>query len=149
MPIGTVRLHRVSKAPPARGDPAFHDVEATAKPLPPPHGVVCKGHALDAQVGGSFPMLFNRFATGRRPSFGGESLEPVPAQRSRRCGGFDDPSVRGAIVVTAALRAVSRGADPDIAQQGAPQATALETRRLGRQDSRAQRAAPAEPGAAG
>src|SRR5215211_9215802 len=74
---GTVRLHRVLKAPPERVYRAFLDPEAMAKWLPP-HGFTGKVHAIDARVGGSYKMSFTNLTTGTSHSFGGEYLELVP-----------------------------------------------------------------------
>ena len=48
---GTVRFHRVLKAPPERVYRAFVTPEALAKGLPP-HGFVCTVHQLEPKVGG-------------------------------------------------------------------------------------------------
>ena len=61
---GTVRLHRVLKAPPERVYKAFLDGEAMAKWLPP-NGFTGKVHQMDARVGGAYKMSFTNFTTGR------------------------------------------------------------------------------------
>lgn len=48
---GTIRLHRVLTAPPARVYKAFLDADARAKWLPP-YGFTGKVHESDARVGG-------------------------------------------------------------------------------------------------
>ena len=48
---GTVRLHRVLRAPPDRVYKAFVDGDARARWLPP-HGCIGKVHEIDAKVGG-------------------------------------------------------------------------------------------------
>ena len=52
MATGTVRLHRVLRAPPARIYRAFLDPDAMVKWLPP-YGFTGRVHQLDARVGGS------------------------------------------------------------------------------------------------
>src|SRR5437868_9989040 len=74
---GTIRLHRVLKAPPDRVYRAFLDPEAMAKWLPP-HGFTGKVHHMDARVGGSYKMPFKNFTTGSGHSFGGDYLHLVP-----------------------------------------------------------------------
>ena len=59
---GTVRLHRVLRAPPERVYRAFLDPDAMVKWLPP-HGFTGKVHAMDARVGGSHRMSFTNFST--------------------------------------------------------------------------------------
>ena len=53
MSTGTVRFHRVLRAPTERVYRAFLDADAMAKWLPP-YGFTCKVHHLDAKVGGTF-----------------------------------------------------------------------------------------------
>ena len=60
---GTVRFHRVLRAPPERVYRAFLEPNALAKWLPP-HGFVCAVERLDARVGGSFRMTFVNFGAG-------------------------------------------------------------------------------------
>ena len=60
---GTVRLHRVLRAPPSRVYRAFLDPDAMVKWLPP-HGFTGKVHAMDARVGGGYTMSFTNFGTG-------------------------------------------------------------------------------------
>lgn len=148
MPTGTVRLHRVLRAPPQRVYRAFVDAEAMAKWLPP-HGFTCKVHRMDARVGGGFAMSFTSFSTGQAHSFGGEYLELVPAERLRYTDKFDDPNLPGEIVVTVTLRPVSCGTELGIVQEGLPEVIPLEMCYLGWQDSLAQLAALVEPDIAG
>src|SRR5215208_1969040 len=91
---GTVRLHRVLKAPPERLYRAFLDPEALVKWLPP-HGFTAKMHHSDARVGGSYKMSFTNFTSGKSHSFGGEYLELVPHERIRWTDRFDDPNLAG------------------------------------------------------
>jgi uncharacterized protein YndB with AHSA1/START domain len=99
---GTVKLHRVLKAPPARVYKAFTDADGLAKWLPP-DGFTCKVHQLDARVGGTFKMSFTSFSAGSGHSFGGEYLELVPGEKLRYTDKFDDPNLGGEIVVEVLL----------------------------------------------
>ncbi len=94
MPTGTVRLHRVLRAPPERVYRAFLDADAMAKWIPP-YGFTCKVHHMDAKVGGTFRMSFTNFTSGNGHSFGGEYLELVPHERIRYTDKFDDPNLPG------------------------------------------------------
>ena len=79
MSTGTIRLHRVLRAPPERVYRAFLDADAVAKWLPP-YGFTCTVHHMDASVGGAYRMSFTNFTTGRAHSFGGEYRELVPSE---------------------------------------------------------------------
>jgi uncharacterized protein YndB with AHSA1/START domain len=131
---GTVRLHRVFRAPPERVYKAFLDADALAKWLPP-NGFTCKVHHIDARVGGSFRMSFTNFSTGSSHSFGGEYLELEPHERLRYTDKFDDPNLPGVIQVTIALKKVSCGTDVSIVQEGIPDAIPVEACYLGWQES--------------
>ena len=102
---GTVKLHRVLKAPPARVYKAFTDADGLAKWLPP-DGFTCKVHHLDVRVGGGFKMTFNNFSAGGGHSFGGEYLELVPNEKLRYSDKFDDPNLKGEIMVEVLLKKV-------------------------------------------
>jgi uncharacterized protein YndB with AHSA1/START domain len=141
---GTVKLHRVLKAPPARVYKAFTDADGLAKWLPP-DGFTCKVHQLDARVGGTFRMSFNSFSSGGGHSFGGEYLELVPGEKLRYTDKFDDPNLEGEIVVEVLLKAVSCGTEIHITQSGIPDAIPVEMCYLGWQDSLRQLAALVEP----
>ncbi|HEY9545352.1 MAG TPA: SRPBCC domain-containing protein, partial [Solimonas sp.] len=65
---GTVRLHRVLKAPAERVYRAFLDPGALVKWLPP-HGFTGTVHHMDARVGGGYKMSFTNFGTGHSHSF--------------------------------------------------------------------------------
>lgn len=134
MTTGTVRLHRVLRAPPERIYRAFIDPDAMAKWLPP-HGFTGKVHAMDARVGGRYRMSFTNFSTGHAHSFGGEYLELVPNERIRHTDRFDDPGLPGEMTVTVALKAVSCGTDVSIVQEGIPEAIPTEACHLGWQES--------------
>ena len=142
---GTVRLHRVLRAPPERVYRAFLDADAKAKWLPP-HGFTGKVDHLDARVGGHYRMTFTHFATGASHSFGGTYTELVPNARIRHTDRFDDPNLPGDIEVDVTLRAVSCGTELHIVQSGIPAAIPLEMCHLGWQDSLALLAQLVEPG---
>lgn len=131
---GTVRLHRVFIAPPARIYKAFLDAEALAKWLPP-NGFTGKVHHLDARVGGGFRMSFTNLSTGGSHSFGGEYLELVPNEKVRHTDKFDDPNLPGAMDVTVTLKKVSMGTEIEIVQSGIPDVIPLEACYLGWQES--------------
>lgn len=144
MPTGTVRLHRVLRAPPERVYRAFVDADAMAKWIAP-HGFTCRVHQMEAKVGGRFRMSFTNFSTHQGQSFGGEYLELVPAERLRYTDKFDDPNLPGEIMVTVSLKPVSCGTELNIVQEGLPEVIPLELCYLGWQDSLAQLAALVEP----
>ena len=115
---GTVRLHRVLKAPPERVYKAFIDPDAMVKWLPP-HGFTAKVQHIDATVGGKYHMSFTNFGTGQSHGFGGTFLELTPHQRLRYTDQFDDPSLPGTIQVTIDLKKVMVGTEVNIVQEGA------------------------------
>jgi uncharacterized protein YndB with AHSA1/START domain len=131
---GTVRLHRVLRAPPERIYRAFLDPDAMAKWLPP-NGFTGKVHHLEARVGGSYRMSFTNFSGGGSHSFGGEYLELVPNERIRHTDKFDDPNLPGTMQVTIVLKQVSCGTDVSITQEGIPDAIPTEACYLGWQES--------------
>jgi uncharacterized protein YndB with AHSA1/START domain len=131
---GTVRLHRVLKAPPERVYKAFLDPDAMAKWLPP-HGFTGKVHRMDATVGGSYKMSFTNFGTGQTHSFGGTHLELTPHQRIRYTDQFDDPNLPGKMHVTIELKKVMTGTEVDIVQEGLPPQIPTEFAYLGWQES--------------
>jgi uncharacterized protein YndB with AHSA1/START domain len=141
---GTVRLHRVLKAPPERVYKAFLDPEAMAKWLPP-HGFTGKVHAMDAKVGGGYKMSFTNFGTGQTHSFGGTFQELTPPQRIRYTDQFDDPGLPGTMHVTVELRKVMAGTELDIVQEGLPPQIPVEFAYLGWQESLALLANLVEP----
>jgi uncharacterized protein YndB with AHSA1/START domain len=134
MTTGTVRLHRVLRAPPERVYRAFLDPDAMAKWLPP-HGFTGKVHRMDARVGGRFHMSFTNFTTGQAHSFGGEYLELVPNERLRYTDRFDDPNLPGEMQATVTLRPVSCGTELSVVQEGIPEMIPLEACYLGWQES--------------
>lgn len=131
---GTVKLHRVFKAPPERIYRAFLDPDAMCKWLPP-HGFTGKMHAMNATVGGGYKMSFTNFGTGKSHSFGGTYLELVANQRIRYNDQFDDPTLPGQMQVTVSLKAVLCGTELSIEQQGIPDIIPVEFCCLGWQES--------------
>ena len=140
----TVRLHRVLATKPDKVYRAFIEADAMSKWLPP-NGFACTVHHLDARVGGSFPMSFRNFTTGKSHSFGGQYLELVPGERLRYTDKFDDPNLPGEIQVTVALKPVSCGTELNIVQAGLPDAIPVEACYLGWQDSLRNLASLVEP----
>lgn len=131
---GTVRLHRVLRAPAERVYRAFITPEALARWIPP-FGFTCTVHDMDARVGGGFRMSFTNFTTGNSHSFGGEYLELVPNERLRYTDKFDDPALPGTITVTVDLKTVSCGTELSIVQEGIPDVIPVEMCYLGWQES--------------
>jgi uncharacterized protein YndB with AHSA1/START domain len=144
MPTGTVRLHRVLRAPPERVYRAFLDPAAMAKWLPP-YGFTCTVHQMEARVGGMFRMSFTHFGSGHSHSFGGEYLELVPGERLRYTDRFDDPNLPGELIVTITLKKVSCGTELEAVQEGIPEVIPVELCCLGWQESLAQLATLVEP----
>lgn len=144
MATGTVRLHRVLRAPSERVYRAFLDAAALSKWLPP-HGFTCQVHAMDAKVGGAFRMSFTNFTTGHSHSFGGEYLELESGKRIVYTDRFDDPNLPGELTVTVALEAVSCGTDVKVVQEGIAEVIPVEMCYLGWQESLAQLATLVEP----
>ena len=144
MPTGTVRFHRVLRAPAERIYRAFLDAEAMAKWLPP-NGFTGKVHHLDAKVGGTYKMSFTNFTTGKSHSFGGTYVELNPHERIRYTDKFDDPNLPGEMQTTITLTEVSCGTDLNILQEGVPSAIPAEACYLGWQESLAQLAKLVEP----
>ena len=141
---GTVRLHRILKAPPERVYRAFLNPEAMAKWLPP-HGFNGTVHSMDARVGGSYKMSFTNFSTGKSHSFGGTYVELTPHERIRYTDKFDDPNMPGEMNVTISLKPVACGTELNIVQEGIPAAIPVEFCYLGWQESLALLAHVVEP----
>jgi len=144
MATGTVRLHRVLRAPPERVYRAFLDPDAMAKWLPP-YGFTCKVHHMDLKVGGTYKMSFTNFSTGNGHSFGGTYHELVPGERIRYADKFDDPNLPGEMQVTVSLKKVSCGTELNVVQEGVPEVIPVEMCYLGWQESLAQLATLVEP----
>ena len=131
---GTVKLHRVLKAPPDRVYKAFLDADAMAKWLPP-HGFTGKVHHLDARVGGTYKMSFANFSSGSSHSFGGSYLELKPGERIVHTDKFDDPNLPGEMRTTIELRKVFCGTELHVVQEGIPAVIPVEACYLGWQES--------------
>ncbi len=144
MPTGTVRLHRVLRAPPERVYRAFLDADAMAKWLPP-YGFTCKVHHIDARIGGTYKMSFTNFSTGNGHSFGGEYRELVPSEKIRYTDRFDDPNLPGEMQTIVTFKKVSCGTDLEVVQTGLPEVFPTEMCYLGWQESLAQLATLVEP----
>ncbi|CAM3583878.1 Polyketide cyclase [Bordetella sputigena] len=144
MATGTVKLHRVLKAPPERVYRAFLEPDAIAKWIPP-YGFTCQVHHMDPKVGGTYRMSFRNFGTGATHSFGGEYLELVPNEKIRYSDQFDDPNMPGKMQATISLRQVACGTELSIVQEGLPEVIPVEMCYLGWQESLAQLAKLVEP----
>lgn len=134
---GTVKLHRVLKAPAERIYRAFLDADAMARWLPP-YGFTGKVEHIDAKVGGTFRMSFTTFSSGHVEWFGGSYLELVPNEKIVHTDKFDSPYLPGEMKVTILLKPVSCGTDLDITQEGIPDPIPPEGCYLGWQESLAQ-----------
>ena len=144
MATGTVRLHRVLRAPPERVYRAFVDPDAMAKWLPP-YGFTCQVQHMDARVGGTFRMSFTHFSNGQSHAFGGEYLEMLPNERLCYTDKFDDPNLPGVMKVTVTFKAVSVGTELNAVQEGIPEIIPVEACYLGWQESLAQLAKLVQP----
>lgn len=131
---GTVRLHRVFKAPADRLYRAFLDPAAKVKWLPP-HGFVGQVLHSDVRVGGSYRMSFTNFGTGKSHSFGGIYTELTPHERIRYSDKFDDPNMPGEMSVTVTFRKVLCGTELEVVQEGIPAMIPVEFCYLGWQES--------------
>lgn len=141
---GTVRLHRVLKAPAERIYKAVLDPAANCKWLPP-HGFTCTVHHLDAKVGGTYKMSFTNFSTGKSMSFGGRYVELKPGERIVATDAFDDPNMPGEMRTTYTFRKVAVGTEVSIVQEGIPAMIPVEACYLGWQESLEQLAELVEP----
>ena len=144
MATGTIRLHRVLRAPPERVYRAFLDAGAKAKWLPP-YGFTCTVHHLDARVGGTYKMTFTNFTTGHGHSFGGEFRELVQSERICYTDRFDDPNLPGEMQTTVTFKPVLCGVEISVVQEGIPEMIPTEMCYLGWQESLAQLATLVEP----
>lgn len=144
MATGTVRIHRVLRAPPEKVYRAFLTPDAMAKWIPP-YGFTCTVHHMDPKVGGTFRMSFTNFTTAQSHAFGGEYLELVPNEKLRYTDKFEDPNLPGTLTVTVSLKAVSCGTEMAVLQEGIPEVIPVEMCYLGWQESMAQLAQLVEP----
>lgn len=134
METGTVRLHRVLRAPADRIYRAFITPAAMAKWLPP-HGFTGTVHEMDAKVGGSWRMSFTNMSSGNSHGFGGSYLELVPGQKLRYDATFDAPFPPGRMETSVVLTPVSVGTEVKIVQEGIPAVIPTEACYLGWQES--------------
>jgi uncharacterized protein YndB with AHSA1/START domain len=141
---GTVKLHRVLRAPRERVYKAFLDPDAKARWVPP-YGFIGKVQKSDARVGGEYRMSFTNFGTGSTHSFGGTYTELKAPERIRYTDKFDDPNLPGEMHVTVTLKAVIGGTELEITQEGIPAAIPTEMCYLGWQESLTQLAHLVEP----
>jgi len=141
---GTVRFHRVLKAPAERIYKAILDPAANCKWLSP-YGFTCTVHQLDAKVGGTYKMTFTNFSTGSSHSFGGKYVELKPNERIVATDAFDDPNLPGEMRTTYTFNKVSVGTEVNIVQEGIPAAIPAEACYLGWQESLEQLAKLVEP----
>ncbi|WP_066149726.1 SRPBCC family protein [Hydrogenophaga pseudoflava] len=144
MSTGTVRFHRILKAPPERVYRAFLDPDAMAKFLPP-HGFTGRVLEMDARVGGVYRMQFTNFSSGHTHAFGGKYLELVPNEKIVNTDLFDDPNLPGQMITTISLKAVSCGTELTAVQEGIPAAIPVEMCYLGWQETLALLAQLVEP----
>lgn len=131
---GTVRFHRVLRAPPDRVYRAFLDPDAMAKFLPP-HGFTCKVYEMDPRVGGVYKMSFTNFTTGKSHSFGGKYLALTPNEHLLYTDAFDDPNLPGEMKTEIRLKKVSVGTEVEISQTGIPDMIPTEACYLGWQET--------------
>jgi uncharacterized protein YndB with AHSA1/START domain len=134
MPNGTVRLHRVLRAPPERVYRAFLDADAMSKWLPP-NGFTGRVHHMDPRVGGTYKMSFTNFSTGQSHGFGGKYLELLPGERLRYTDVFDDSNLPGEMQTTITFAKVSCGTELNVVQEGIPEMIPVEACYLGWQES--------------
>lgn len=131
---GTVKLHRVLKAPPEKVYKAFTQASALASWIPP-YGFVCEVHEMDVKVGGKFKSSFINFTTGKKDSFGGKYLELKENEFLKYSDKFDNPALPGEMTTSVTLTKVSCGTELKITQEGIPDAIPVEMCYLGWQES--------------
>jgi len=141
---GTVKLHRVLKAPAERVYKAFTDKSALEY-WSPPYGFTGTIHEMDVREGGGYRMSFTNFSSGSSHTFEVKYLELVPNQRIRSTDRFEDNNLPGEMVVTFELNAVTCGTELRIVQEGIPSVIPVEMCYLGWQESLEQLAKLVEP----
>ena len=134
MATNTVKLHRVFAAPIEKVYKAFTDADALASWIPP-YGFVCRVHAMDFKIGGSYKMSFTNFTTGSGHSFGGDYLEIVPNELLKYTDKFDDPNLPGEMITTIEFKKVLCGTELFATQEGIPDIIPTEMCYLGWQES--------------
>ncbi len=127
---GTVRLHRVLRAPAERIYKAFTEKSALEYWLPP-YGFIGTVHEIDVRAGGGYRMSFTNFGTGNSHSFTVEFVELVANERIRRTDRFDDENLPGEMVASIDLKSVSSGTELSIVQEGIPAVIPVEMCYLG------------------
>ena len=141
---GTVRLHRILRAPVERVYKAFTDKQALEYWLPP-YGFTGTIHEMDIRAGGGYRMSFTNFATGYEHSFTVQFVEMVPNERIRHTDRFDDDRLAGEMQVCIDLKTVSCGTEIRIVQEGISSLIPVEHCYLGWQESLLQLAHLVEP----
>jgi uncharacterized protein YndB with AHSA1/START domain len=131
---GTVRLHRVLRAPAERVYKAFTDKSALERWLPP-FGFTGTIHEIDVRVGGGYRMSFTNFGTGSSHSFSVKYTELTPGERIRHTDRFDDENLPGEMLVSIDLVSVVCGTEIKIHQEGIPSVIPEEMCYLGWQES--------------
>ena len=141
---GTVRLHRVLRAPAERVYKAFTDKSALERWLPP-YGFTGTIDEIDVRVGGGYRMSFTNFGSGSSHSFTVKYVELVTNECIRHTDRFDDENLPGEMLVSIDLKTVSCGTDIRIVQAGIPSVIPVEMCYLGWQESLEQLAKLVEP----
>jgi uncharacterized protein YndB with AHSA1/START domain len=141
---GTVRLHRVLRAPADRIYKAFTDKAALERWVPP-FGFTGTIHEIDVRVGGGYRMSFTNFGTGSSHSFTVTFTEMVPGERIRHTDQFDDANLPGEMRVSVDFTPVICGTEIRIVQEGIPSVIPVEMCYLGWQESLQQLAQLVEP----
>lgn len=131
---GTVRLHRVLRAPAALVYKAFTDKAALERWLPP-YGFVGAIHEFELAVGAGYSMSFTQFVTGYSHSFKVTYTELIPNTLIRHSDQFDDTNLPGVMQVTIELAEVACGTRLQIVQEGIPAIIPEEMCYLGWQES--------------
>ncbi|MHC6526522.1 SRPBCC family protein [Vibrio proteolyticus] len=141
---GTVKLHRVLRAPVARVYQAFTQKHALEYWLPP-FGFIGKIDDMDVRVGGGYRMSFMNFSTGLLHAFTVRFIELKLNERICHTDRFEDESLSGEMRVSIELTPVSCGTELRICQQGIPALIPVESCYLGWQESLIQLAHLVEP----
>ena len=129
---GTVHLHRILAAPPARVFRAFTDPDALVRWMPP-YGFTARMLEFEAGVG--YRMAFTNFSTGNSESFRVRYLELVEDELLRHTDTFDNPALPGEMQVTVSLQPSVAGTALTIVQEGIPAAIPVDMCHLGWRDS--------------
>jgi uncharacterized protein YndB with AHSA1/START domain len=141
---GTVKLHRVLRAPASRVYRAFLEPAALVRWMAP-YGFTAEVHSMDARVGGGYRMSFSNFGTGATHTFGGRYEELVPDRLLRYTDAFEASALPGEMQMRVELREVIGGTELRIEQSGIPDAIPVEMCMLGWQESLEQLARLVEP----